>query len=110
MTRARVFCAVLVLACAGCGTPAVPPALQYATVSGQVFDSATNAGIPSALVTINGVQSSTSDAHGFFKIVNVPNGPVDWYASAGVLYSQQGGSLTLTPGQTYTLNIPLMHV
>ncbi|HTV72878.1 MAG TPA: carboxypeptidase-like regulatory domain-containing protein [Candidatus Acidoferrales bacterium] len=110
MTHARVFGAVLILACAGCGTPAVPPALQYATVSGQVFDSATNAGIPSAIVTVNGVQSATSDGDGFFKIVNVPNGPVDWSASAGVLYNQQGGSITLTPGQTYTLNIPLTHV
>jgi hypothetical protein len=110
MTLVRVVAAVLVFACAGCAAPATPPALQYATVSGKVFDSATNAGIPMATVTINGIQSATSDSGGLFKISNVPNGPVDWFASAGSSYSQQSGSLTLTPGQPYSLNIPLSHL
>jgi hypothetical protein len=109
MALMRVVVAVLVFVCAGCAPP-TPPALQYATVSGKVFDSATNAGIPSAIVTINGIQAATSDASGLFKITNVPNGPVDWFATAGSAYSQQSGSLSLTPGQPYTLNIPLTHL
>jgi hypothetical protein len=110
MALVRVVAAVLVFVCAGCAAPATPPALQYATVSGKVFDSATNAGIPMAMITINGIQSATSDASGAFKISNVPNGPVDWFATAGSAYSQQSGSLSLTPGQPYTLNISLTHL
>jgi hypothetical protein len=108
MALVRMLAAVLIVACAGCAAPPVPAALQLATVSGKVTDSATGANISGATITINGIQSATSGANGAFTITNVPNGPVDWVASAAS-YNSQSGSIMLNPGAN-NLNIPLTHV
>lgn len=110
MSLVRVLSVALLVTVAGCGAPAVPQALQYATVSGRVYNTTTNAAVAGVTVTINGIQSAMSDGNGAYKITNVPNGPVDWFADGSPLYGQASGSLTLPPGQSYTLNIPLTHV
>ncbi len=77
---------VCTLALAACGGPGVPQAQQYATVSGTVVDAATNAPIAGATVTVDTVNTATTGTNGAFSIGNLPNGPVEYAASAGPIY------------------------
>lgn len=110
MTRTRTILTVLaLLTVAGCGPQSVPPALRYATLFGQVYDVSTRKPVSGATVIVNGVQSAISDASGQYKIPDLPNGPVDWYASAPSYTSAQS-SVTLTPGENRQLDIPMSHL
>jgi len=93
--------AFAVLLFAGCGT-GTPPPLQYATVSATVVDSTTQRPIANATLTVNGVQSATTNAQGLASVANVPNGPFDYFISAPG-YQQLQGSGTASPGQTASL-------
>jgi len=98
------------LAFVGCGSPAVPPAEQYATITGTVVDSGTNSPISGASVTINVVLSATTAANGTFTITNIPNGPLECVASAPN-YAQNTSWCTtpLSPGQKLSVTVPLTH-
>ena len=98
---------LMVVACQG---PAVPPAEQYATISGTVVDASTNAPISGATVTINVVLSATTASNGTFAITNIPNGPLECIASATSYASNSSWcSAPLSPGQKMTVTIPLTH-
>ena len=110
MNRARVFASTVLalVAFAGC-TPAVPPAQQYATVMGRVFDAASNAPIAGATVSIS-VVSTQSDASGNYKLYPVPPGPyTSINATAANYQPYQGPGGSLAPNQTTTIDIPMTH-
>jgi len=98
------------LALAACGSPAVPPAEQYATISGTVVDAATNAPISGATVTVNVVLTTSTAANGSFSITNIPNGPLECVASAPN-YAQNTSwcAAPLAPGQKLSVTVPLTH-
>jgi hypothetical protein len=110
LARAR-FALGLIVALAGCG-PAIPPAGNYATVSGQVTDATTNKGVAGATISVNVVLSATSDANGNFRVTNVPTGPWSYAVQAPSGYLSPAGSdsnAPLAPGETRTLDIALTH-
>jgi hypothetical protein len=105
---ARFLAALALLLCAttGCNTDSLPPAAGYASVSGTVIDSATNAPIRGAVVTLDTVLTATSDAAGHFSFDKVPSGMAD-YAVAATGYQPLTSSATIEPGKPFTLNLTL---
>jgi hypothetical protein len=108
------FVFVLALVCAftsGCGSP-IPPAGNYATVSGTVSDD-TGKGISDAVVVVNAVQFATTDAEGRFRITNVPTGLFDYGLSqvpAGYKApAPVDNAPALQPGEQRTIAIVLQH-
>jgi hypothetical protein len=99
------------LALASCG-PAIPPAGNYATVSGRVTDASNGAGIANATVTVNVVLAATTDASGNFRIVNVPTGGWDYNVTAPTGFVSPGAVdylAPLMPGESRTIAISLTH-
>ena len=112
MKLARVaFALGLFAALAGCG-PAIPPAGNYATISGRVTDATTGMPVTGTTVAVNVVLSGTSDASGNYRVTNVPTGPWSYSVQAPAGYGSSAGSdsnTPLAPGETRTLNISLTH-
>ncbi len=109
--RIGFIAALLATALASCG-PAIPPAGNYATVSGRVSDATSGAGVANATVTVNIVLAATTDASGNFRIVNVPTGPWDYKVTAPSGYNDSGAVDNLPPlmpGETRTISITLTH-
>jgi hypothetical protein len=93
----------------GCG-PAIPPAGDYATVSGVVTDSVSGAPIAGASVKIDVVFSATTDANGSFRIANVPNGPWEYSVEAQNYDASASDQLDpLAPGEARALPVALVH-
>jgi Carboxypeptidase regulatory-like domain len=93
----------------GCG-PAIPPAGNYATVSGQVINASKGTPISGASVSINGgVLSATTDSNGNFRVTPVPTGDWDYTVTAQGFNST--GLVTsvapLSPGELRTITISL---
>ncbi len=94
----------------GCGT-GLPPAGNYATVSGTVVDSATGKGIAGANVSVNGgVLVAQTDGSGSFRVSPVPTGDWDYtvsatgYASTGLVTNVA----PLAPGEQRIVTIMLV--
>ena len=104
--RLSIGIALLLLGTPGCNNDALPPAAGFASVSGTVVDSATNAPIRGALVTVDTVLTATSDATGRFSIDKVPSGIAD-YAVEATGYQALSSSTTIEPGKPFTLNVTL---
>ena len=111
MTRARF--AVLVLATsllAACGGPAVPPAMNYATIRGRAYDSATNAAVPGVQVVVDTILTATTGPDGTYRIGNVPIGQYSLVVQAPSGYSapnQPGYNGSVAAGETASIDIPL---
>jgi hypothetical protein len=93
----------------GCG-PALAPVGNYATVSGQVVDGSTGAGVAGASVSVNGgVLTAVTDAGGNFRVAPVPTGDWDYTVSAQGYNST--GLITsvapLSPGEQRIITITL---
>ena len=111
LPRLGFIAALLATALASCG-PAIPPAGNYATVSGRVTDAATGAGIANATVTVNVVLAATTDSSGNFRIVNVPTGLWDYNVTAPTGFISPGAvdnPPPLMPGEARTITIILTH-
>ena len=95
---------------AGCGGPAVPPAANYGTIIGRVFDSATNQPIPGVVVAVDTIDIATSGNDGSFRIVNVPLGSYTLRPTPPPGYRapvQPTWDGTIGTGQTITIDVPL---
>jgi hypothetical protein len=104
--RLSIAIALLYLGTPGCDNDALPPAAGFASVSGTIVDSVTNAPIRGALVTVDTVLTATSDATGKYSIDKVPSGIAD-YAVEATGYQAQSSSTTIEPGKPFTLNLTL---
>lgn len=109
MKRARFVLLAAVAGLAACGGPAIPPAQNYATISGRVYDSDSNAPIAGAVVTGSVVLNATSAADGTYKISNFPFGPNELQVAppAGYRSQQSLYNISPQPGETLTVNIAL---
>lgn len=94
---------------AGCGS-GLPPAGNYATVSGTVVDASTGKGIAGASVSVNGgVLIAQTDGSGSFRVSPVPTGDWDYtvtangYNSSGLVTSVP----PLAPGEQRIVTISL---
>jgi hypothetical protein len=111
VTRLRFAILALPLALlAACGNPSVPPAQNYGTITGRVFDSATNQPVPGIVVTVDTILSATSGADGTYRIGNVPLGTYTLRPQPGAAYSapvQPAYDGSIAAGQTITVDVPL---
>jgi len=100
-----IFAAVLT----GCGMPNLPPAQNYATVTGRVLDAATNNPVAGAVITVSIVLTATSGSDGSYRIINVPIGQneVQVQAPSGYVAQQTQYPIAPQPGETVTVNILL---
>ena len=114
MFRAVRSVASLLAVClvlAGCQGPLVPPAEQYATISGVVTDASSNTPIAGVTIAVNVVNTFVTKTDGKYSIGNLPNGPYDVQVTppAGYVCANCPSSGNLSPGQTVTVNITLSH-
>ncbi|MGA8325623.1 MAG: carboxypeptidase-like regulatory domain-containing protein [Candidatus Cybelea sp.] len=98
--------ALMLLGVAGCNTDQLPPAAGYASVNGVVVDSATNAPIAGAIVTIDTVLTANTDASGKFTFDKVPSGIAD-YAVQAKGYQAVAASTNIEPGKPFQMNLTL---
>lgn len=99
--------ALLALGTAGCNNDSLPPASGYASVSGTIVDSATNAPVAGAVVTIDTILTATTDSAGKFSVEKVPSGIAD-YAVNAKGYQALASSANIEPGKAFALNITLV--
>ncbi len=104
--RTAVIVALLLVGATACNNDALPPAAGYTTVSGTVLDTATNAPVSGAVVTIDTVLTATTDASGHYSIDKVPSGIVDYSVQAKG-YASLNASTNAEPGKPFTLNLTL---
>jgi TolB protein len=103
------LCAVIALLLLGtqaCNNDALPPASGYASVTGTILDSATNAPIAGAVITIDTVLTATTDAAGRFSIDKVPSGIADYSVQAKG-YQPLASTTNIEPGKPFALNLTL---
>ena len=98
--------ALLLFGTQGCNSDALPPASGFASVTGVVVDSATNAPIAGAVVTIDTVLTATTDATGHFSIDKVPSGIADYSVQAKG-YQTLAATTNVEPGKPFALNLTL---
>ncbi len=108
MIRSRFLplIAGLVIVLSGCNSDALPPAGQYATLSGVVTDSVTHAPISGATVTVDAVLTTTTDANGAFSFAKVPIGALDFTVQADG-HKLSSGSVKVDGGKAFVLNVAL---
>ncbi len=104
--RLVIAVALLMSATTACNTDQLPPAAGYAAVSGTVLDSATNAPVSGAVITIDTVLTATTDAAGKFSIDKVPSGIADYSVQAKG-YQTLAASTNIEPGKPFALNLML---
>lgn len=107
LARAGFMCAFLALL-AACG-PAIPPAGNYATITGTVTDASTGQPVAGASVAVS-VLATTTDTSGRYTLYPVPTGPYGpVVVSAQNYQTYNSPEGTLAPGQVLTLQIQLTH-
>jgi uncharacterized protein YfaP (DUF2135 family) len=109
MIRARFAVLAVIVGLAGCGGPAIPPPQPYATITGRVFDAASNAAVPGAVITGSAILTATSAADGTYKIVNFPIGPNEVQVTPPSGYTAVQSQYVIAPqkGETLTIDIAL---
>ena len=111
MIRQRFAILSLALAVlAGCGGSQIPPAQNYGTIVGRVYNSATNQPVPGVVVSVDTILSATSASDGTYKIINVPLGTYTLRPQPPPGYSvplQPTYDGSIGSGQTITVDVPL---
>ena len=113
MTRLRFALFLLPLALlAGCGDNDVPPAQNYGSISGRVYDAATNQPLAGVQVSVDTILNATTASDGTYRIGTIPSGEYtmaiqapNGYASPNFNAPPYSGSIS--PGQTITVDVPL---
>ncbi len=90
----------------GCNDGALPPGASYASLSGTVLDAATNQPIAGAIVTLDTVLTTTSDAAGHFTFAKIPTGDYDYTVQAPG-YATMSSSGSATPGKPSAIVVRL---
>lgn len=94
-----------------CGGPAVPPAQNYGTIVGRVYDLRTNQPLAGVVITVDTILNATSGNDGSYRIGTVPLGTYQvgvqsaGYSSPNLQAAPYSGSIAA--GQTITVDIPL---
>ncbi|HZO92408.1 MAG TPA: carboxypeptidase-like regulatory domain-containing protein [Candidatus Baltobacteraceae bacterium] len=111
MTRARLAALALSLAAlAGCNGNGVPPAQNYATITGRAYDAASNQPVAGVTVTVDTILSATTGSDGTYRIVNVPIGSYHVGVTPPAGYTAAANALddgSVTAGQTIEVDVPL---
>jgi hypothetical protein len=107
MIRARFVIAAAVVGLAACGGPAIPPAQPYATITGRVYDSVSNAPIAGATITGSVILTATSASDGTYKIVNFPIGPNEVQVTPPTGYTAEQSQYNISPQKGETLKIDI---
>jgi len=93
-----------------CGSN-VPPAQNYATVYGRVYDVSTNAGVAGVLVTVDVVNGASTGADGSYTVSNVPVGQTDVNVQVPAGYTVANAAalegFSVAAGERFQLDIPL---
>jgi hypothetical protein len=112
VTRVRALVPVLLLAAlTACGPDApLSPTQNYGTIQGRVYDATSNAGVAGVVVTVDTLDTATTDAQGHYQIPNIPLGeydlvvgPVTGY-TVGAIPDANG---SIVAGQTIEIDVPL---
>ena len=111
--RARLGClALAAMLLAGCGT-GIPPAQNYAVITGRAYDVATNQGVPGVAINVDVAINVTTGADGTYRVTNVPLGACKIYTITPPAGYALAGPVTdcgsVTAGQVVTIDIPLKH-
>ncbi|MBV9440648.1 MAG: carboxypeptidase regulatory-like domain-containing protein [Candidatus Eremiobacteraeota bacterium] len=109
LSRVRPALAALALL-AGCGGPQIPPAQNYATIAGRVYDASSNQPVSGVTVRVDVVLVATSGSDGMYKVANVPIGQYELSVSAPQGYTVSGSVPTqgsVAAGESVTIDIPL---
>jgi TolB protein len=106
LARAFLAAAVLMVGLAACNTDDLPPAGQYGSLSGVVVDHVTGKPIAGAVVTVDAILSTTTDADGKFSIAKIPVGDFD-YVIAAQGYATISSSARVEVGKPTTLSLDL---
>ena len=109
MMHLHRFAAVLLLATlglAGCNEDGLPPASQYASLSGTIVDRVSSKPLAGATVTIDTVLTATTDANGKFTLARVPGGILDYSVQADG-YKPVSASANAEPGKPFELDVNL---
>jgi hypothetical protein len=113
VTRLRFALVALSLALlAGCGGPSVPPAANYGSISGRVYDTTTNQPLAGVVVSVDTILTATTASDGTYQIGTIPSGQYTMavqvpsgYAAPNVNAPPYNGSID--SGQTINVDIPL---
>jgi hypothetical protein len=96
--------ALLLAAC----SPGLPPAQNYATVFGRIYDAATNAPIAGAQVTVDVVAVAVTGSDGSYSVNNVPIGQTDVTVRPPAGYAPPPiEAFSVSAGERFRLDIPL---
>ena len=94
---------------AGCGGQ-IPPAQNYAVITGRAFDAATNQPIPGVEVTVDTIDKATTANDGTYRIGNIPIGSCTIQVTivpSGYAAPSLPDCGSVTAGQVVTIDIPL---
>ncbi len=113
MTRLRfALIALPVALLVACGGPQVPPAANYGSISGRVYDSTTNQPISGVLVSVDTILTATTASDGTYRIGTIPSGQYTMSVQAPSGYAQPNLNAppyngSIESSQTITIDIPL---
>jgi hypothetical protein len=104
--RTLALLALTVIALSACDNGDLPPATQFTPLSGTITDSITHQPIAGALIVVDTVLTTTTDANGKFTIAKVPSGIVDYVVKAKG-YTDITATVDAEPGKTFELNVAM---
>lgn len=104
--RALALLAFAAVTLTACDNGDLPPATQFTPLSGTVTDSITHQPIADALIIVDTVLTTTTDANGKFTIAKVPSGILDYVVKAKG-YTDITATVDAEPGKMFQLNVAM---
>ncbi len=108
--RARSALALIAIcSLAACGGQ-IPPAQNYAVITGRAFDTTTNQPVAGVEVTVDTIDKASTGNDGTYRIGNIPIGSCTIQVTAvptGYAQPSLPDCGSVTAGQVVTIDIPL---